>query len=152
MMNVNGNSIFNQKMPVIVQLNIKQIIKHITRCSAKAMHKLWIRYFNTIHEFAKLRSSAFRRFFQRVTTHMHAGFQIRIHGFRRMMKETDCCSLPPPPSRSPSIYSIGYARWPMTMVLERSGFGRGFPLEAVVDNTRDNTSTGGAVCRHKGRQ
>lgn len=152
MINVNENSIFNQKMTVIAQLNIKQTINHITCCSVKAIYKLWIRYFNTTLEFTKLRWSAFRRLFQCVTIHAHTGFQIRIHGFRRMMKETDCCSLPPPPSRSPSIYSIGCARWPMTMVLERSGFGRGFPLEAVVDNTRNNTSTGGAVCRHKGRQ
>lgn len=125
-----------------------------TCCSAKAPC-INFRYGISIQspEFDKLHSSAFRRFFQRVAIHIqHIGFQIRIHGFRRMMKETDCCSLPSPPSRSPSIYSIGYAHWPMTMVLERSGFGRGFPLEAVVDNTRDNTSTGGAVCRHKGRQ
>lgn len=68
---INGNSIFNQKMTVIAQLNIKQTINHITCCSVKAIHKLWIWYFNTILEFTKLRSSAFRRFFQRVTIHVH---------------------------------------------------------------------------------
>lgn len=72
MINVNGNSIFNQRMTVIVQLNIKQTINHITCCRAKAVHKLWIRYFDTILEFAKLRSSALRRFFFNTLQYTHA--------------------------------------------------------------------------------
>lgn len=58
-------------MTVIVQLNIKQII-NITRCSVKAMHKLWIRYFNTISEYRQIAFVYVQKIFStRYNTHAH---------------------------------------------------------------------------------
>jgi len=72
MINVSENSIFNQKMTVIVQLNIKQIINHVTRCSVKAIHKLWIRYFNTNPRIRQIAFVCVQKIFStRYNTHAH---------------------------------------------------------------------------------
>jgi len=66
----------------------------------------------------------------------------------------DCCSLPPTPiSFTINLLYRIHASADDDGTRERSGFGRGFPLEAAVDNTRGQyASTGSAVCRHKSRQ